>query len=280
MNAIALVLCTVIAGADARETIPTTQKLAELIRNTYAVEKLKQIEFAADGASLQTKGTPNSDGSPSEDRSHPVMVSRSNQMLNYIGGEFQLKLVPCPGHPNFLLAGYEAKSKEPYYIGHFNEPAKLLSHCFCVLIDTDRNIVVPLDDSQQRLYLNDEQLKMVSKQCEAIWLNYLQQIEKQSSNDPFYAEYYQLRRQFITLPPLGVVLNTYFSPTMPNQGLVPYSANHNQPPVHVAGMRVQLQLSAEGRNIGYNGAIEIQRLLSTTIALPAAEYFKAKPPKK
>ncbi|MCC9607114.1 hypothetical protein LOC68_14465 [Blastopirellula sp. JC732] len=275
MNAIALVLCTVALGAGARETIPTPRALFEVINNSYAIDKFEQIEFSEDGVTLNACNREGDENArPAKENPTPVKVQSQGNVSGYVFGEYQLKIVTVPGTPNFLLAGYESTSDDPYFDRSSGTETRFLRHCFCVLIDTDRNIVVPLDDPSQRLFLNKEQVDVVQLQCGAIWSDYLQHMGEQSSVAPFLGEYKAFRRQFIQLPPLEVAVKVAFLGAAGNPPAYPPKASDWD---RVIGMAAAFELSADDRKVSYSGSIEMQKLLSTTIAQSAADYF-AKPP--
>lgn len=275
MNAVALILCTMFAGADARETIPTSQKLFEVIDNTYAITK-RPLEISEDGITLQpVLSKVNGDAEDSERR--PYLLHHQQNASNYVAGKYELKVIACPGAPNFLLAGYVIQNDHILIGRQPDQPTpRLLHQCFSVLLDTDRNIVVPLDDPKLRLLLQGEQIKSVQANCNRIWRDYLAAIDKQESGAPFYEEFRDLRRQFITLPPLesDVEVTFYAEPSAsPNL----YENKQEQIQRRVAGMAVRMAIAADQRMNGYNGQIEMPRLLSTTIAQSASAYFDQPP---
>ncbi|TWT32781.1 hypothetical protein [Blastopirellula retiformator] len=274
MNVTALILCTVALGADARETIPTSQKLFEVIDNTYLISKRRPLEISEDGTTLQpavSKVSANAGG----DERPPYLLHHHSDASNYISGKYALKVVACPGFPNFLVAGYVIENPRTLIATFPGQPSsKVLHHCYCVLIDTDRNIVVPLDDPRMPLYLNQQQIDDVQTGCQLIWYDYLRKIDQQEPDAPFYEFYWLFRRQFVTLPQLELEGMVYFKPPSSDSKSYPSAQEKSKPPT--AGMKAMLQISADGRVIVYEGEFEMQRFLSTTIAEPAAAYF-AKP---
>ncbi|PQO39959.1 hypothetical protein [Blastopirellula marina] len=275
MNAVALILCTMVAGADARETIPTSQKLFEVIDNTYAISK-RPLEISEDGIILQpvvNKVSHNADGA---DRP-PYLLHYQQNASNYVAGKYELKVIACPGAPNFLLAGYVIQNDHILIGRQPDQPTpRLLHQCFSVLLDTDRNIVVPLDDPKLRLILQGEQIKSVQANCKQIWRDYLSAIDKQESGAPFYEEFRDLRRQFITLPPLESDVSVSFLAEAAESPRA-YPNLHDQNRRLVAGMSVRMAIAADQRMNGFDGQIEMQRLLSTTIAQSASAYFDHPP---
>ncbi|TWT32782.1 hypothetical protein [Blastopirellula retiformator] len=269
MNAVAVVVCMFALAGDAKETIPHTRDLFNVIDNTYSIRNIQQIEVSADGTTLQTLTVEEEkQDAPPTKKVVRVKVRSDGQKSFEILGEYRLRVVAIPEASHLLLAGFESTSKDPYY----GKSEHLLRYCFCVLIDTDRNIVVPLDDPKQRLFLEKEQVEEVHAICEGIWSYYLDRIAEQESDAPFYSEFQAFRGQFVKLPPFETKVKVaFFADLESGEAIgVPQEVSTWR---CVAGMAVRVEIAAEGRKNVFGGQIEMQPLLSTTIAKPAEEYF-------
>ncbi|TWT32780.1 hypothetical protein [Blastopirellula retiformator] len=259
MNAIALVLCSVIAGADARETIPSVKSLSALINRCYEIDKIGDVELVDDGAWLQATGAFNSRELPFGTR-----VAGYRQAL--LIDKYQLCVIPCAEQPCTFLAGYvrfdDEKNQSKQQLAEIHRLS--VRTAFCVLVDVDQNVVVKLDDRNAQLYLDDARHEALSSGMNAIWDAYLLQIESQTEGAPFVSEYGAFRNQFVTPPPIKGIAQARFT-----------RRSRNGSDERFTGVFVSVTFAADGCEATHSETIDMCKLLRTSLAIPATQYFAA-----
>ncbi|EAQ76910.1 hypothetical protein DSM3645_11606 [Blastopirellula marina DSM 3645] len=233
MNAAALILCVVIAGADARETIPTAAKLSELLLRGAEKSTSADWEIIDNGATL---------------------VYRTK-----LAGEepwkvvARLRVVPCPEHPNLILAGYVVPPSEDKRIEGYVGPTG-----FCGLIDVDRNLVAPITQTTLHCSIQGKPRLELSKQIEQLGQSYAELIaadpKKYGLND--FSEI--LKLQLIDPRPIKTtceIIGFHW-----NQGSFDY----------------RMWTFAEDHRMGASYTFSLRDLLASELAIPAKQYFEEK----
>ncbi|MCC9607113.1 hypothetical protein LOC68_14470 [Blastopirellula sp. JC732] len=263
MNAIALVLCTVALGADARDTIPNVKALSALIDRTYDIDQINHVDLVGDGSWLQTSG--NLDlGSPglrgTIPQGMPMALYRNSLLID----KYQLWVVSCPSRPSMFLAGYvrfDSETLKPYELTGITE--KSLKTAFCVLLDVDQNVVIKLDEPAARLYLDEARHEALSAGMNVIWDNYLQRIASQPKSAPFVDKYLDFQKQFVSPPPITATAQTRFT------------RSRDKPEERFNGVYVTITFSADGCEANHSASFDVSKLLDTSVAVPAVKYFTA-----
>lgn len=262
MNAIALMLCSVIAGADAREKIPNVKELSALINRCYEIDKIGDVELVDDGAWLQVTGVP---VASFNGRELPFGTRIAGYRQALLIDKYQLCVIPCAEQPSTFLAGYvrfdDEKNLSKQQLAEIHRLS--VRTAFCVLVDVDQNVVIKLDNRDVRLYLDEARHQALSAGMNAIWDDYLLQIESQPEGSPFVYEYNAFRNQFVTPPPIKGTAEARFT----------RSRNNNDE--RFAGVFVSVTFAADGCEATHRETIDMCELLRTTVAIPATQYFAA-----
>ncbi|PQO43745.1 hypothetical protein [Blastopirellula marina] len=246
MSAAVLCLCAVIAGADARETIPDAAKMYQVLGRAYRLEEVQETLSIDEGLTLQPRRI-----ADVQQRSLLFEIGASAFARDRIGSSFgrgsdrpevifALRIVPCPDEPQRLIAGYVMEGPSPEVK-------------FAAFIDTERNLVYRLGGSSNNDKEVNEKEKAWIPSATRLVDDYAKQVAA-NPQDSMMADYYSLFRRHFVRPP-------------------EIEANCDAQLRSLDSMRLTLHLSAEGRQMEKVQDFKLASLLASELSLSAAEYF-------
>ncbi|PQO43746.1 hypothetical protein [Blastopirellula marina] len=242
MNAAVLCLCAAIAGADARETLPTPQALSELLTRDAEQSELVTWKIVDDGAAIEST-------IHREDGEKQTIISH-------------LVIVPCPGRPNLILAGHVVPPSDDEALASYVGPTN-----FGALIDVDQNLVLGLrgqDSAALTLRAWEDltpALKDLAQPFADLVTAHPERFGQEKTTD-------EVKRTFINPPQIQT--RCIINEVIGGRGAV---ARRNADIIFACSV-----LSGHGdRNLSRRYAFGFKELLTSELAIPAKQYFAAKP---
>ncbi|TWT32779.1 hypothetical protein [Blastopirellula retiformator] len=258
MNAFALILCSVVAGADPAVSITSPQQVFDLQSRLYQLDKSPHFVVSEDRTLLQT---------PLMGYEYPANPRTTWKF----DGKYDLRIVPCPDTPGCFLAGFvqresPVESQEVNENGFgsqegFGRRSRAMGHQrdhhFAIYVDAANNILLDLERNNLISHLTDEEVGTVKANLAKIAQPYVDQL-KDNPQDPFIASYItSLQDEFIVTPPVEIECDLI---PLPDSG---------------PKLKMSFRLTAGERKVGIGKHYYIANLLTTRLAIPASRYFAA-----
>lgn len=260
MHTAALLICSMLVGADPEISITSPQQVFDLQSRLYQLEKSPHFVVSEDRAVLQ---------SPRMSYEYPADPRTSWELE----GKYDLRIVPCPDTPGCFIAGFvqresPVQSQEVTENGFsrqegFGRQSRVMGrqreHHFAIYVDAANNVLLDLEQNNLISHLTDEEVETVKANLAKIAQPYVDQL-KDNPHDPFIASYItSLQDEFIVPPPVEIECDLI---PLPDQG---------------PKLNMRFRLTAGERKVAIGKYYYIADLLTTSLAIPAERYFaKAK----
>lgn len=236
MHAAAFLMCAMIAGADVRDKIATPQALSDLMLRNWEPTAGETWQVLEKGAALQV-----------------TVESKGAAPWTATG---KLKVLPCPGHPNLILASYlfpeSDVSKAQAYPGLTG---------FTALIDVDRNLIAAAYKRSQLDFstMPAAQVSELIKQIEGFGKSYVELISADPQKYGVRTGEAALKSQFIDPPEITTTIDL---------------TDFNYPNLSFS---YRIKTVAGDRGVTYKETFRFDDLLKSELAIPAEQYFAKSP---
>ncbi|MCC9607112.1 hypothetical protein LOC68_14475 [Blastopirellula sp. JC732] len=234
MHAAVLLMCVTIAGADVRESISTPQALSDLLTREAKQTSEVTWKFLEAGAVMES-----------------TLHFDQNQTQKITS---HLVIVPCPGHPNLILAGHVVPPSGDQKINHYEGLTS-----FAALIDVDRNLISPIITNHRlNTMIPAQEAEDVARALERLGQQYCDRIAANPEKHDKSFMRADLKRTFINPPPITIecLLDNF------NMNDMTFYSH--------------LQVTGGDRRLKKAVNFKFSDLLMSELAVPAAEYFASK----